>query len=77
MLVSVKDKIKSMVSLIVPLFVSCFEKSDDLSEAMIVKGYGIGERSIYIREKHQFVDYVSICVVILFIVGIFIANGVL
>ena len=72
-----KDKIKSMVSLIVPLFVSCFEKSDDLSEAMIVKGYGIGERSIYIREKHQFVDYVSICVVILFIAGIFIANGVL
>ena len=71
------EKIKSIVSLIVPLFVSCFEKSDDLSEAMIVKGYGIGERSIYIREKHQLVDYISICVVVLFIVGIFVANGVL
>lgn len=71
------DKMKAMISLIVPLFTSCFEKSDDLSEAMLVKGYGIGVRSKYIRSKHYSVDVISGIVFCLFITSIIIVNGVI
>ncbi|QJR44087.1 energy-coupling factor transporter transmembrane component T family protein [Mycoplasma miroungirhinis] len=34
-----KDKIKAFLTLIVPLFVSSFSKANDLSDAMVVRGY--------------------------------------
>ncbi|QJG66943.1 energy-coupling factor transporter transmembrane component T family protein [Mycoplasma phocoenae] len=34
-----KDKVKSFITLIVPLFVSSFSKANDLSDAMTVRGY--------------------------------------
>lgn len=71
------DKIRSMISLIVPLFTSCFEKSDDLSEAILIKGYGIEKRSRYIREKHLITNIVSIFVFALFVALMFITNGVI
>ncbi|MBU4692375.1 energy-coupling factor transporter transmembrane protein EcfT [Mycoplasma zalophi] len=34
-----KDKVKAFLTLIVPLFVSSFSKANDLSDAMVVRGY--------------------------------------
>lgn len=71
------DKIKSMISLIVPLFTSCFEKSDDLSEAILVKGYGIGTRSKYIRSNHIIINVISVVVFLSLITTMFVLNGVI
>jgi energy-coupling factor transport system permease protein len=71
------DKMSATTSLIVPLFMSCFEKSVDLSEAMVVRGYGIGKRSEYPRKKNIFLDTVVIIVIVLFIVSLFVINGVI
>jgi energy-coupling factor transport system permease protein len=38
---SIKNKIKSMTSLIVPMFAIAFQKSDDLANAMIARGYNL------------------------------------
>ena len=71
------DKMSATTSLIVPLFMSCFEKSVDLSEAMVVRGYGIGKRSEYPRKKNIFLDTLVIIVIVLFIVSLFVINGVI
>ncbi len=71
------DRIKSTISLIVPLFTSCFEKSEDLAEAMLIKGYGIGTRTRYVREKFIVYDIVSICVIVLFVTFMIVINGVI
>ena len=34
-----KDKLRGLTSLIIPLFVSCFDKADELTNAMIARGY--------------------------------------
>lgn len=39
---SFKDKVQAILSLIVPLFVSCFQKADDLADAMEARGYVVG-----------------------------------
>jgi len=54
------ERMNAMLSLIVPLFMSCFEKSVDLSEAMIVKGYGVNKRSVYPRKRHVLIDIIAI-----------------
>jgi energy-coupling factor transport system permease protein len=71
------EKTKAMVSIVVPLFVSCFEKSEDLSEAMLVKGYGMGKRSEYKREAHKVINIFSIIACASIIALCFVLNGVI
>ena len=52
------EKIMAILSLIVPLFVSAFQRADDLANAMEARGYAPGEaRTRYKVLKMQFRDY--------------------
>lgn len=64
---SLKEKIGAILSLIVPLFVSAFQRAEDLANAMEARGYSPGEkRTRYRKLKFHFRDYVllsgSICI---------------
>lgn len=59
---SFKEKIQAVLSLVVPLFVSCFQKADDLADAMEARGYIVGaERVRYKQLKFTALD---ICVLV-------------
>lgn len=54
-----KEKITAILSLIVPLFVSCFQKADDLADAMEARGYIVGAKRVrYKQLKFYWYDYV-------------------
>nr|WP_106781799.1 energy-coupling factor transporter transmembrane component T [Lysinibacillus timonensis] len=58
-----KDRIKAVVPLLVPLFVSAFKRAEDLATAMEVRGYRGGEgRTRYRRLKWDWRDTVSVLV---------------
>lgn len=46
---NIKAKIKSLVTLIIPLFVSAFAKAEDLANAMEVRGYDPYQKRIRYR----------------------------
>lgn len=55
---SLKEKVMAILSLIVPLFVSSFDRADQLANAMEARGYDPSrERTRYKVLKMQFVDY--------------------
>lgn len=59
-----KDRLKAVVPLLVPLFVSAFKRAEDLATAMEVRGYRGGEgRTRYRQLKWDWSD--SICLVFL------------
>lgn len=63
-------KIKSITTLIIPLLVSCFSISDDLSFAMDARGYDpYGKRSRYKTLTFRFADGVSLFMLILILGG--------
>lgn len=70
-------KMSAIISIIIPLFMSCFEKSEDLSEAMIVKGYGIGTRSKYKRNTNLTLNIVVTILFVFIITSVFVINGVI
>ncbi len=66
---SIKTKIKSIIVLIIPLFVSSFTKADDLSNAMETRGYDpYSKRTSYRRWKFWWFDLIALFGVITFIV---------
>ena len=74
-----KTKSKSMITLIIPLFVSAFSKAEDLGNAMETRGYNPYEkRTRYRSYRLGWIDFVSSIVVIGLIVYIaLIPTGVL
>lgn len=65
-------KIKSMFTLIIPLLVSCFLKSDELALAMDARGYDpYSKRSKYRNLHFRFVDFIYV-ILILIVLGFFI-----
>lgn len=53
-----KEKIMAILSLIVPLFVSAFQRAEDLANAMEARGYAPGQRRTrYKQLKLHFRDY--------------------
>ena len=55
---SFKEKITAILSLIVPLFVSCFQKAEELADAMEARGYIVGAKRVrYKQLKFALVDY--------------------
>jgi len=59
----IKEKIMAILSLIVPLFVSAFQRADDLANAMEVKGYIPGaKRTRYKQLKFYLRDYIVLLV---------------
>lgn len=56
-----KEKIMAILSLIVPLFVSAFQRAEDLANAMEARGYAPGEpRTRYKVLKMQGRDYIAL-----------------
>ncbi|MBT2572092.1 energy-coupling factor transporter transmembrane protein EcfT [Planococcus sp. ISL-110] len=59
----IKERIKAVVPLLIPLFVSAFKRAEDLATAMEVRGYRGGEgRTRYRQLDWRFVDSLSLLV---------------
>lgn len=66
-----KEKIMAILSLIVPLFVSSFQRAEDLADAMEARGYvPSAKRTRYKQLKRTFKDYVMIAIVLILLVGL-------
>jgi energy-coupling factor transport system permease protein len=71
-----KEKIMAILSLIVPLFVSSFQRAEDLADAMEARGYvPSAKRTRYKQLKRTLKDYIMIFI-ILILLGILIAMAV-
>ncbi|MBR0384974.1 MAG: energy-coupling factor transporter transmembrane protein EcfT [Erysipelotrichaceae bacterium] len=56
---SLKEKVSAIMSLIVPMFISCFQRADDLADAMEARGYVVGAKRVrYKTLKFRLGDYV-------------------
>ena len=61
---NLKSKSKSMITLIIPLFVSAFAKAEDLANAMETRGYDPYEkRTRYRAYPIKFIDFLTVIVV--------------
>jgi energy-coupling factor transport system permease protein len=66
-----KDKVIQVISLLIPIFVISFKRSEDLGNAMEVRGYVIGQKRTKIDlYKIGFVDIFSLFIVLLFLASI-------
>lgn len=62
------EKVSGIISMIIPLFVSSFQRAEDLADAMEARGYYPGkERTRYKQLKIRVSDYVAlfICIAVL------------
>ncbi len=60
-----KEKIMAILSLIVPLFVSSFQRAEDLADAMEARGYvPSAKRTRYKQLKRTLKDYIMILIVL-------------
>jgi len=72
-----KDKLRGLTSLVIPLFISCFDKADELTNAMVARGYDSEmPRSKYKHLSTGICDLVGIIFVSLFLFFILFINGV-
>lgn len=72
------DKLRGLTSLIIPLFISCFDKADELTNAMIARGYDSSTpRSKYKHLSTSKVDVLGITIVVLGLFLVILLNGVL
>ncbi len=72
---SLKQKVTQIVSLLVPMFVMSFKRADDLANAMETRGYIIGGRRTKLDElKLHLIDFISLFVLTLMIVGVIFAR---
>ena len=73
-----KDKLRGLTSLIIPLFISCFDKADELTNAMIARGYDSElPRSKY---KHLYISRVDVLASFLMVISLIMIvfiNGVM
>jgi len=60
-----KTKVTQIISLLIPMFVISFKKAEDLSNAMVARGYEIdAPRTKYDLLKLKLLDYLSLIVVL-------------
>ena len=71
-----KDRIKAVVPLLVPLFVSAFKRAEDLATAMEVRGYRGGEgRTRYRQLKWTWKDTFILLVLVALAVALWLLRG--
>ena len=67
---SLMEKVKAILSLIVPLFVSAFQRAEDLAYAMEARGYIPNRpRTRYKQLKMQGIDYILLLCTVLILAG--------
>jgi len=67
-----KERIKAVVPLLVPLFVSAFKRAEELAMAMEARGYQGGEGRTKLRELHyQIRDFMLFILFIFVIIALF------
>jgi energy-coupling factor transport system permease protein len=70
-----KEKIRAVVSLIVPLFISAFQRSEELANAMEARGYDpAAKRTRYRVMKWKFRDTFALVFVLVFIAGVIVTS---
>lgn len=73
---TIKERIRAVVPLLVPLFVSAFKRAEDLAIAMEVRGYRGGEgRTRYRQLNWQGRDTIVMVVFVLLVVALFLLRG--
>jgi len=66
---TLKEKVMAILALIVPLFVSAFDRADQLANAMEARGYDPQKkRTRYKVLKMQSIDYVAMAMAVLVVV---------
>lgn len=72
----IKERIMAILALIVPLFVSAFQRAEDLANAMEARGYAPGEkRTRYKKLEMETRDYILLaCCVCVLCLMIYLAN---
>jgi energy-coupling factor transport system permease protein len=61
----IKERVKAVVPLLIPLFVSAFKRAEDLATAMEVRGYRGGEgRTRYRQLNWRYVDTLSMALLV-------------
>lgn len=72
-----KEKVKAIIALIIPLFISAFQRSEELANAMEARGYNpSGKRTRYRVLKVGSKDLVGATIVILVLVGAIIISKI-
>lgn len=72
---SLRQKVKQVVSLLVPMFVISFSKAEELANAMEVRGYVIGgKRTKLDKLVLCWRDYIALAVFVLLLVGVILAR---
>lgn len=73
---SFKQRIRAVIPLLVPLFVSAFKRAEDLAIAMEVRGYRGGEgRTRYRQLSWGFRDTTVIGLLAVLIIGLYLLRG--
>lgn len=73
---TIKERIRAVVPLLVPLFVSAFKRAEDLAVAMEVRGYRGGEGRTRYRQLHwQRGDTFVIILFVLLVAALFLLRG--
>lgn len=72
----INKRIKAIVPLLVPLFISSFKRAEDLATAMEVRGYRGGEgRTRYRQLKWTWKDTIALIVIVLFAASLFVLRN--
>jgi energy-coupling factor transport system permease protein len=72
---TLRQKIRQIIALLIPVFVISFDRADDLSNAMEVRGYIIGEPRTKLDVYNiNYKDILILSVVILIIIGLLVTR---
>lgn len=72
----IKERIKAIVPLLVPLFVSAFKRAEELAMAMEARGYQGGDGRTKLRElRYRQGDFIAFGLFILVVIALFIVRG--
>jgi energy-coupling factor transport system permease protein len=72
---SFRQKVKQIVSLLVPMFVISFKKAEDLANAMESRGYVIdAPRTRLDKLKPHLIDFIALSVSLMLLAGVIVAR---
>lgn len=73
---TLKERVRAVIPLLVPLFVSAFKRAEDLAVAMEVRGYRGGEgRTRYRQLKWDFRDTTAMIVLVMLVGSLYLLRG--